>query len=390
MKQYTYVIIGGGQAGDGAVCGIRELDKKGSIAMICLEPDPPYIRPKLSKDLWKGKPLEKIWCNTESLGAELFLGRKASAINTRDRIITDDRGDLYRYDKLLFATGGTPNRLAFGGDKVIYYRGLQDYQRLRALCETGKSFLVIGGGFIGSEIAAALAMAGKSVTMVFPDKGIGWRVYPEGLSWFLTDYYRQKGVEVVTEESVVSLEQAGGKLSVHTQAGRVFEVDGVVAGIGIHPETELAQQAGLAIDNGIIVDEHLQTSTAGIYAAGDVAAFYHAALAKRVRVEHEDNAVQMGRMAGRNMAGSHESYTHAPMFYSDLFDLGYEAVGELSSKLETIADWKDLHTKGVVYYMKDGRVRGVLLWNVWDKVSAARALLGEQGPFTAEDLIGRL
>ncbi|MDY0288262.1 MAG: FAD-dependent oxidoreductase [Sphaerochaeta sp.] len=390
MKQYAYVIIGGGQGGDAAVRGIRDLDKKGSIAMICLEPDPPYVRPKLSKDLWKGKPLETIWCSTESLGVEFFLGRKASAINTQDRTITDDRGDLYRYDKVLLATGGTPNRLAFGGDKVIYYRGLQDYRRLRALSRTGRTFLVIGGGFIGSEIAAALSMAGKSVAMVFPDKGIGWSVYPEGLSRFLTDYYRQKGVEVFTEERVVSLEQAGGKLSVHTQAGRVFEVDGVVAGIGIHPDTELAQQAGLAIDNGIVVDEHLQTSTAGIYAAGDVAAFLHAALAKRVRVEHEDNAVQMGRMAGRNMAGSHESYTHAPMFYSDLFDLGYEAVGELSSKLETIADWKDPYTKGVVYYMKDGRVRGVLLWNVWDKVSAARALLGEQGPFTAVDLIGRL
>lgn len=390
MKQYRYMIIGGGLSGDAAVRGIRELDKKGSIGMISLESDPPYIRPKLSKDLWKGKPLEKIWCNTESLGAELFLGRKATHLNTQDKTIKDDKGDDYSYDSLLIATGGTPNRLPFGDDTIIYYRGLQDYQRLRALSESGKSFLVIGGGFIGSEITAALSMVGKKVIMVFPEQGIGSRVYPRDLSHYITDYYRQKGVEVVSGDSVASLEQRGKKLSVRTKSGQVFEVDGVVAGIGIQPNTNLAEQAGLKVENGIIVDEHLQTSVPGIYAAGDVANFYHTTLAKRVRVEHEDNAVQMGKLAGRNMAGANETYTHVPMFYTDLFELGYEAVGELSSKLETVADWKDPFKKGVIYYTEGGRARGVLLWNVWDTLPGARALLGEAGPFLEKDLIGRL
>jgi NADPH-dependent 2,4-dienoyl-CoA reductase/sulfur reductase-like enzyme len=141
-----------------------------------------------------------------------------------------------------------------------------------------------------------------------------------------------------------------------------------------------------------MVNQHLQTSAPDIYAAGDVANFLHSALGKRVRVEHEDNALAMGKLAGRNMAGAAESYTHIPMFYSDLFDVGYEAVGELSSKLETVADWLEPFKKGVVYYLdpSDDRVRGILLWNVWDLLPEARALLNAAGPFRAADLIGRL
>jgi len=164
-----------------------------------------------------------------------------------------------------------------------------------------------------------------------------------------------------------------------------------VAGIGIHPNLDLAKEAGLKVNDGIIVNEHLETSEPGIYAAGDAANFFHVALDKRKRVEHENNAVEMGKLAGRNMAGAEEIYDHIPMFYSDLFDLGYEAVGELSSKMKTIADWQEEpFKKGVVYYMADGRVCGVLLWNVWEKVEAARALMREKGPFKEKDLKGRI
>ena len=163
-----------------------------------------------------------------------------------------------------------------------------------------------------------------------------------------------------------------------------------MAGVGIHPNLELAKQAGLQIDNGIVVNEQLQTLDPDIYAAGDAANFFHSALGKRVRVEHEDNAVQMGKLAGRNMAGAHDTYTHIPMFYSDLFELGYEAVGEMNSKMQMFSDWEEPFKKGVVYYLDDGRVRGVLLWNVWEKVDEARELMKEKGPFTAEDLRGRI
>ena len=390
MKQYRYLIIGGGLAGDAAVRGIRELDAEGSIGMISMEPDPPYTRPNLSKGLWKGRPLEKIWRNTESLGAELYLGRKVTQLDPSKKYLRDDTGGEYMYDKLLLATGGSPIRLPFGGDNIIYYRDLQDYQHLRALTERGERFLVIGGGFIGSEIAAALTMIGKKVVMVFPEKAIGANVYPPDLSGFLNEYFREKGVEVVPDDLVASLEQTGNRSTVRTRNGNSFEVDGVIAGIGIRPNLELAQQAGLQVDNGIVVNEHLLTSVPDVFAAGDVARFFHSALGKGVRVEHEDNALRMGKLAGRNMAGAHEPYTHVPMFYSDLFDLGYEAVGELSSKLETVADWQEPFKKGIVYYLDNGRVHGVLLWNVWDSVPEARALLKAPGPFRAADLRGIL
>ncbi|HXD10136.1 MAG TPA: FAD-dependent oxidoreductase [Anaerolineales bacterium] len=390
MKHYKYLIIGGGLTGDAAVRGIRELDTDGSIGMISMEPDPPYTRPSLSKGLWKGQPLEKIWRNTQDLGAELHVGRKVIQFDPLEKCVGDEKGAEYTFDKILLATGGSPNRLPFGDGHIIYYRDLQDYQRLRALSEQGEKFLVIGGGFIGSEIAAALTMTGKKVVMVFPEETIGANIFPNDLSYYLNDYYRQKGVEVVTNDVAVNLEKDGNRITVGTRTGRTFEVDGVVAGIGIRPNLELAKRSGLQVENGIVVDEHLRTSAPDVFAAGDVANFCHAALGKRVRVEHEDNAIKMGTLAGRNMAGANESYNHVPMFYSDLFELGYEAVGELNSRLETVTDWHESFNKGVVYYLNNGRVSGVLLWNVWNQVDNARALMAEAGPFKAADLKGRL
>jgi NADPH-dependent 2,4-dienoyl-CoA reductase/sulfur reductase-like enzyme len=390
MKQYQYLIIGGGLTGDAAVRGIRELDTEGSIGMISMEPDPPYMRPNLSKGLWKGRPMEKIWRNTQNLNAELLLGRKVVQFDPQKKYVRDDKGDEYTYNKILLALGGSPVHLPFGGDDIIYFRDLQDYQHLRALTEHGEKFLVFGGGFIGSEIAAALTMVGKKAVMVFPEESIGANIYPRDLSQYLTDYYRQKGVEVVTDDSVAGFEKNGNRFTVRTKSGRDFDVDGVVAGIGIRPNLDLAQKAGLQVENGIIVNEQLLTSQPDVFAAGDVANFFHSALGKRVRVEHEDNALKMGKMAGRNMAGAGESYLHIPLFYSDLFELGYEAVGEMSSKMEMVSDWQDSFNKGVVYYLEAGRVRGVLLWNVWKQVDNARALMAEAGPFKPADLKGRI
>jgi NADPH-dependent 2,4-dienoyl-CoA reductase/sulfur reductase-like enzyme len=177
---------------------------------------------------------------------------------------------------------------------------------------------------------------------------------------------------------------------VETESGLWTTVDVVVAGLGIEPNTELAQAIGLRVENGIWVDERLRTSHSDVFAAGDVASFHAPALGKRIRVEHEDNALTMGKAAGRSMAGDVTPYTHLPFFYSDLFDLGYEAVGEMDPRGETFADWKEPFREGVVYYLSGGRVRGVLLWNTWEQVEAARALIAEPGPFANSDLKGRL
>lgn len=390
MAHYRYLIIGGGMTADAAVRGIRELDSEGSIGLISMEPNPPYNRPPLSKGLWKGKPLDGIWRGTQDFEAELHLGREAQILDAQRKRVTDDQGMIYTFDKLLLATGGTPRRLPFGDEHIIYFRTLEDYRRLRALTEQGQRFGVIGGGFIGSEIAAALAMNDKDVVMVFPETGIGDRIFPRDLADFLNDYYRQKGVEVLADELITGLEDRGEQLALKTEGGREILVDGVVAGIGIQPNVEVARAAGLETEDGILVDEFLRTSHPDIYAAGDVAVFHNPALGSRLRVEHEDNANTMGQMAGRIMAGDSTSYDHLPFFYSDLFDLGYEAVGEMNAELETISDWKEPYREGVVYYVGEGRVRGVLLWNVWGQVDAARDLIAEPGPFQPEDLKGRL
>ena len=390
MTDYRYLIIGGGMTAAAAADGIREVDSTGTIGLISAEPDSPYNRPPLSKALWKGEPLETIWRKTENKRVEMHLCRIVKEIVPTQKRVVDDEEKVFTYEKLLLATGGKPRRLPFGDGQIIYFRTLPDYRRLRALTETGRRFAVIGGGFIGSEIAAALALNGKEVVMIFPGKDIGDRLFPRALAEFVSSFYRNKGVELLAGEKIIGLEARGNQRVLKTSTDREIVADCVVAGVGIEPNVELAQSLGLKIENGIVVDEFLRTSHPDIHAAGDVAAFYNPALEKRIRVEHEDNANSMGRLAGRNMAGKSEPYDHLPFFYSDMFDLGYEAVGEVDSRLETFADWKRPNEEGVIYYLESGRVRGVLLWNVWEQVEAARQLIAEPGPFKVEDLEGRL
>jgi len=390
MASYKYLIVGAGMTADAAVRGIRELDVDGKIGLIGNDRNPPYNRPPLTKGLWKGKTLESIWRGTQEFSVDLSLGRTVRSINPQKKLVRDDRGAEYTYEKLLLATGGTPRKLPFGSGEIIYYRTLDDYQHLREMSNHGEHFGVIGGGFIGSEIAAALAMNGKKVTMIFPDAGIGSRIYPAELSEYLNQFFRQKGVNVLAGVSVKDVRKVDGSYQLITSAGEQIRVDGVIAGIGIQANVELAQEIGLEIANGIVVNELLLTSQADIFAAGDVAEFSNPALGKRLRIEHEDNANTMGKQVGRNMAGANEPYHHLSYFYSDLFELGYEAVGELDSSLQTFVDWKDPYKKGVIYYLDGGRVRGVLLWNVWDTVPKARQLIAEAGPLKAADLKGRL
>ncbi len=394
MLHYQYLIVGGGMTAESAVRGIREVDPHGPIGLISQEPDPPYNRPPLTKALWKGKALDTIWRKTDNEGVEFYLGCTVQALDARNKRV-DTHDVSYTFDKLLLATGGSPRRLPFGDDRIIYFRTLADYKRLRELAIPGKKLAVIGGGFIGSEIAAGLALNDIHVVMIFPGAGIGDRVFPLELSQFLNTFYRDKGVEVLAETTVTGLEVLSQQLALkvrdnQTTNEREILVDGVVAGLGLEPNVDLARMVDLEVDNGIVVDEFLRTRHPDIYAAGDVAAFYNPALGKRLRVEHEDNANTMGKFAGRAMAGQPEKYTHLPFFYSDLFELGYEAVGELDARLETVVDWKEPNQQGVIYYLKDQRVRGVLLWNVWKQLEAARQLIAEPGPFHADNLKGRL
>lgn len=395
MTGYDYLIIGGGMTAAAAAQGIREVDVNGTIGILSAENHRPYNRPPLTKKLWQGKPEDSVWSKIPAEGLDLILGCRVVSIDPPHKQVRDENGKTYTYQRLLIATGGTPRKLPFAPEETCYYRTLDDYHTVRGWTQPGARIGVIGGGFIGSEIAASLAANGAAPVMVFPETGIGARIYPADLSQFLNQYYQEKGVEVHPGLEIQGVERTGESFRLQGKDGTRIEVEHIIAGIGIRPNTELAQAAGIRIGEpeaggGILVDEHLRTSQPDIFAAGDAASFFNPALGKTLRVEHEDNAKSMGRAAGLNMAGKATPYDHLPFFYSDLFDLGYEAVGELDPRLQVVADWQEPFHKGVIYYLKENSVRGVLLWNTWDQVDAARKLIGEHRAYRPEELKGRL
>jgi NADPH-dependent 2,4-dienoyl-CoA reductase/sulfur reductase-like enzyme len=387
VAEYRYLIVGGGMTADSACRGIRDHDADGSIGLFAEESHAPYARPPLTKALWKGKPEDSIWRGTPELGVDVQEGRAIASLDLDGRTVTDEAGGTHSYEKLLLATGGTPRRVAEWSDGVLYFRTLDDYRRLRSLAGEGVRVAVVGGGFIGSEIAAALATNGCTVSIVFPDAGIGARLFPVELARFVSEYYREQGVDVLAEERVDSIEREGEGFVVATESGRSLESDAVVAGLGIVPRTELAEAAGLSVDDGILVDEHGRAGgREDVFGAGDVARFPASALGGTRRVEHEDHANTHGRHVGANMAGADEPYLHLPFFYSDLFDLGYEAVGDLDPRLETVVEWAEPNRKGIVCYAEGGKPRGFLLWDVWGKVDAAADLIRAGAPVDAGTL----
>ena len=385
MKTTTYLIVGGGMTGDAATQGIRAHDADGAITLVGAESHPPYKRPPLTKGLWSGGDEAKIWRGTADRNVDLVLGRSIVSLDLDAKRATDDAGEEYAWEKLLLATGGTPRTLANADADVVYFRTLDDFRKLHALAGGGAHVVVIGGGFIGSELAASLTGAGARVTMLFPESAIAARVLPPDLAEFVTGYYREKGVEVLAGETVASVQRG----VVTTGDGRTVEGDAVVAGLGIVPNVSLAEAAGLEVDNGIVVDEYGRVDGRDdVFAAGDVANFPLLALGHTARVEHEDHAVTHGKTVGANMAGAGQPYDHIPLFYSDLFDLGYEAVGDVDARLETVERWDEPNRKGVVAYVDDERrPRGFLLWNTWDKVDAARELIRAAKPVDEGSLV---
>jgi len=379
---YDYVIVGGGMAADAAARGIREVDPNGSIAVLSDDAEPPYERPPLSKDMWRDPDQHEPYLGTEAAaGAQVRTSTRVSHIDRGGRTVGVD-DDLYGYRALLIATGGRPRELNLGpSPHVIYYRTIGDYHRARALA--GREVVVVGGGYIGTEIAAGLAMAGTRVTLLTPDDEVGAGAYPPGLTRRIRGAFDDHGVTVRTRTRARWLDRSSvGTLTVHAETDGVpvsLGADGVVLGLGIEPNVELAQEAGLPVENGVVVDEFLRTPDPAVFAAGDVASYPDAILGRR-RVEHVDQATVSGRAAGRNMAAAVtgaplEPYTHTPFFYSDIFDLGYEAVGRLDARMDTFEDWTEPDETGVVYYLDRGALVGVLLWNVWDSTDAARDLL---------------
>ncbi|GAA5227655.1 NAD(P)/FAD-dependent oxidoreductase [Paeniglutamicibacter antarcticus] len=390
------MIIGGGMAGDAAAKAIRCADARGSILLIGSDPEPSVTRPALSKKLWTDPEFgfEKVWLNTtDEISAELVTSDPTTMINLKAHTVDTASGARVGYEKLLLATGGQPHRLDFpDDDRVIYFRTVTDYRKLRELAEKDRHLLVVGSGFIGTELACALLLNDTRVTLAYPEDLVNESVFPRELAQQVTRMFTENGVNLSQGTTIESGSIEDGQLLIGDGMDAEFRVDGVVVGLGISPSTELAQAAGLTVDNGIVVDETLVSSDPEVFAAGDVANHPDRLLGRR-RVEHVDNANEMGSRAGANMAGPLEPHTHTPYFYSVLFGTRYAAVGRLDSSLEMVQDWAEDRSRGVVYYLSDaGEVSGVLLWNVEDQTDAARKVIADSqtGALGHEQLTGRI
>lgn len=460
-EHVPYLLIGAGTASFAAYRAIKSRDVKAKILIVGEEPRLPYMRPPLSKELWfadKTRPIDdrdlkfKQWNGRErSLyyephqfyadpaeladkangGIALLSGHKVVRIDATKQVAYLEDGRKISYDKCLIATGGRPKLLPVleGIEKqhVTLYRTVDDFFKLDALTKKFKSITIVGGGFLGSELACALGERGQankqfSVTQLFPEKGNMAKVLPEYLSQWTTEKVKSEGVTVLPNTRLTSAKQANGKVILTTDSGQQIVTDHVVCAVGIETETRLANESGLEVDNtlgGYLVNAELEART-NLWVAGDAACFYDTMLGRR-RVEHHDHAVVSGRLAGENMVGGRSPYTHQSMFWSDLGpEVGYEAIGKVESKLPTVGvfakatptdtpraaaksdqtmtrsdddddkiEEKSLRTlsesggdkddfgKGVVFYLQDNVVVGIVLWNVFNKMRTARQVIRE-------------
>ena len=370
MKSYKYVIIGGGLAGGRAGDGIRKVDTEGTIALVTGEFHMPYERPPLSKGYLTGKKgLDHVYLKEDAYYAqnniEVISGVRATQVDPAARSVTLDDGRVLGYEKLLLATGVHAWRLPIPGadlPRVFTLRTIEDADGIRRAAGSAKRALVLGGSFIGSEVAASLAQLGLSVTMVFPEARLLERVVPDELSAFLHAKYETKSVRILSGTKPEHLEGTGKIEWVKLDNGETLDVDLVVMGVGIRLNTELARDAGLALEEkgAVIVDEYLRTSDPNIYAAGDIAAWPDPTFGKRLQVEHWNVARGQGLRAGRNMAGEEKPYKTLPYFFSDLFDLSFEVWGDLTAWDQTALRGTLEGGSFALYYFDQGKMVGVL------------------------------
>jgi 3-phenylpropionate/trans-cinnamate dioxygenase ferredoxin reductase component len=379
----TCAIVGAGLAGAKAAETLREQGFGGRLVLLGAEPERPYERPPLSKEYLRGEAeREQAYVHEAGFYAEhqidLRVGESVVRLDPQRQELALKSGERLGYDRLLLATGSAPRRLSIPGselDGVHYLRTLTDSDELRARLDAGARLVVIGAGWIGCEVAASARQRGVDVTVIAPHSLPFERVLGREVGAIYRDIHGDHGVEMLLGTSVASFEGADTVERVRTQDGRTIDCDAVVVGIGATPRAMLAATAGLPVDNGILVDERLETTVPGIFAAGDVANQLHPSLG-RLRVEHWDNALQQGPAAARGMLGSTESYARAPYFFSDQYDVGMEYSGHAT-------DWDRVVFRGdpaarefIAFWLRDGRMLAGMNVNVWDAAEPIQALIG--------------
>jgi 3-phenylpropionate/trans-cinnamate dioxygenase ferredoxin reductase subunit len=392
----VHLVVGGGLAGATAAVGLREAGFDGRIVLVGEEPGEPYERPPLSKEYLRGERdgdavLVHPPAAYADAGVELLAGTRVVAVDPAAGVAVLDGGERLRWDRLLLATGSSARRLPVPGadlDGVHHLRTLADADALAAGLRGAGRVVVVGAGWIGTEVAASARALGRDVVVVAPDDVPLQRVLGVELGAVFRDLHAEHGVDLRLGTGVDAVVGTGSVEGVRLGDGTVVEADLVVAGVGAVPRTELAEAAGLAVDRGgVVVDAHLRASAPGVFAAGDIASAWHAHYRRHVRLEHWANARHQGAAAARSMLGAGEPYDRLPYFFTDQYDLGMELSGDPTGAARVVVRG-DVAERRFVAFWLDGedRVLAAMNVNVWDVVDGLQALIRSGRPATTADL----
>jgi 3-phenylpropionate/trans-cinnamate dioxygenase ferredoxin reductase subunit len=388
MSEQTFAIVGASLAGAKAAEELRGQGFEGGVVLIGAEPELPYERPPLSKDYLRGESdREKARVHEEGFyreqQIELRLGASVAGIDPRAGRLTLADGSELAFDRLLLCTGAEPRRLEVPGaelDGLLYLRTLADSDAIRARLQTSARVVVVGAGWIGSEVAASARQKGCEVTVIEPLELPNVRVFGREIGEFYHDVHAQHGVTMLLGEGVEAFEGDTAVRRVRTSSGKTVECDFAVIGVGVAPAVELASAAGLEVDNGIIVDERLRTSAENVFAAGDVANAWHPFYGRRIRVEHWANALNQGPAAARAMLGEQVSYDQIPYFFSDQYDVGMEYSGYATEWDQVVFRGERSSGEFIAFWLKDGRVLAGMNVNIWDVNEHVQALIRARQP----------
>jgi 3-phenylpropionate/trans-cinnamate dioxygenase ferredoxin reductase component len=384
----TFVIVGGGLAGAKAAETLRSEGFDGRVVLVGAEPERPYERPPLSKEYLRGEAgRENVYVHEEGFYAdhdiELRIGRTAVGLDASASELALDDGERLRYDRLLLTTGAEPRQLSIPGselDDVFYLRSLEDSDALRRRLDRGGATVVIGAGWIGAEVAASARQRGLDVTVIEPASVPLERVLGAELGALYRDIHTDHGVKMLLGAGVEAFEGETAVERVCTTDGGAIDCDFVVVGVGVQPRSGLAAKAGLAVENGILVDEHLETSAPGVYGAGDVANARHPFYGSRIRVEHWANALHQGPIAARVMLGHDDVYDRLPYFFSDQYDVGMEYTGFAPSWDRIVFRGDPATREFIAFWLLEDRVVAAMNVNVWDVTDPIQRLIRERTP----------
>jgi 3-phenylpropionate/trans-cinnamate dioxygenase ferredoxin reductase subunit len=382
----TFLIVGASLAGAKAAETLRAEGFDERVILIGAEDERPYERPPLSKDYLRGEiDRETVYVHPEGFYAEhdieLRLGRTAVSLDTAARELALDDGERLRYDRLLLTTGAEPRRLSIPGgelDGVLYLRSVADCDALRERLDRGGRVVVIGAGWIGAEVAASARQRGLEVTVIDPLTVPLERVLGTEVGAVYRDLHLDHGVRMLHGTGVEAFDGGTRVERVRTTDGRELDCDFVVVGVGVQPRTVLAAQAGLAVDNGILVDEHLQTGTPGVFVAGDAANAHHPFYGERIRVEHWANALHQGPVAARAMLGEPDVYDRLPYFFSDQYDVGMEYAGFARTWDRVVFRGDPATREFIAFWLVEDRVVAGMNANVWDVTDTIQRLIRER------------